>query len=49
MGCTVDSLSEEQIEMLIQREEEMEMMESFMLDGTEEDMGESIGPMPYQS
>ena len=26
MGCTIDSLSEEQIEMLIQREEEMEMV-----------------------
>lgn len=49
MGCTIDSLSEEQIEMLIQQEEEMEMMESFMPDGTEEEMGECIGPMPYQS
>lgn len=49
MGCTVDSLFEEQIEMFIRQEKEMEMMESFMPDGTEEDMGESIGPMPYQS
>ena len=49
MGCTVDSLSKEQIEMLIQQEKELEYLESFMPDGTEEDMRECIGPMPYQS
>lgn len=49
MGCTIDSLSDEQIEMLIQQEKELEYLESFMPDGTEEEMGECIGPMPYQS
>ena len=49
MGCTINSLSDEQIEMLIQQEKELEYLESFMPDGTEEEMGESIGPMPYQS
>ena len=50
MGCTIDSLTDEQIEMLIQEEKEMKYLESFMLDNPEEtEFKECVGPMPYQS